>query len=252
MAKFDIIPVIDILNSKAVHAVEGKRSEYQPLNSYLFDSTHPQQIIKNLYEEFHFLTYYIADLDSIMNNKPNTKILDEILKIFEDITLILDPGVESESDVEMFSKLPNTKLILGLETINGLDVIANAVEQLGQEKIMVSIDMYEGKIFSKNQSIKRIKPVDLVNKIENFNTSNIILLDLSRVGQKVGGIPPLYKKIKKTFFGSILVGGGIKDIADVKLYYNQSFAGVLIGTALYDGTIKKKEIHSFFNGIDQP
>lgn len=251
MDNFEIIPVIDILNSKAVHAVEGKRSEYKPLSSYMLDSVKPSRIIKTLYDEFGFLKYYIADLDSIMNNSPNLKILKSILKAFEQITLILDPGIENESDIETFSDLSNIKLILGLETINSLNIISDAVDQLGSENVIVSIDMYNGKIFSKNQKINRFKPLELVNKIQNSSISNIILLDLSRVGQKVGGIPNLYKEIEESFYGNILVGGGIRDIVDVRSYRKQNFSGVLIGTALYDGTIKKKEIKSFFNEINQ-
>jgi phosphoribosylformimino-5-aminoimidazole carboxamide ribotide isomerase len=217
----------------------------------MLDSVKPYQIVKSLYDEFGFLRYYIADLDSIMNNSPNMDILNSILKSFDQITLILDPGIENKSNLETFSTLPNIKLILGLETINSLDIISDAVDHLGSENVIVSIDLYNGKIFSKNQNIKNFKPLELVNKIQSSSISNIILLDLSRVGQKVGGIPNLYKEIEESFYGNILVGGGIRDIADVRSYRKQNFSGVLIGTALYDGTIKKKEIKSFFNEINQ-
>ena len=46
MSQFEIIPVIDILNSKVVHAVKGERSKYKRLRSYLFNSSNPKDIIK--------------------------------------------------------------------------------------------------------------------------------------------------------------------------------------------------------------
>ncbi|MFX0104936.1 MAG: HisA/HisF-related TIM barrel protein, partial [Candidatus Hodarchaeota archaeon] len=73
----------------------------------------------------------------------------------------------------------------------------------------------------------------------------IILLDLHRVGQKFGGIPPLYLDILRNFKGDVFVGGGIKDYRDLLNYKENNFSGVLIATALYDGTIKIERIKNF-------
>ncbi|MFX1488341.1 MAG: HisA/HisF-related TIM barrel protein, partial [Promethearchaeota archaeon] len=74
----------------------------------------------------------------------------------------------------------------------------------------------------------------------------IILLDLFRVGQKLGGIPSSYIDLKEAFKGNIFVGGGIKDYQDLLLYKQTNFAGVLIATALYDGTINIEKVREFF------
>lgn len=248
---FTIVPVIDILNSKAVHAVEGRRSEYKPLNSYLFNSTNPKKIIKTLHRIFNFSTYYIADLDSIMNKNLNINILRDISNNSPEISIILDPGIENEYDFEILSDLSNIKIIIGLETISGLNIISEAINHLGRENIIISVDMYNGNIFSKNQYIRKFQPLEIINELESLKVNQIILLDLFRVGQKIGGIPPLYKKVRKSFNGKILVGGGIKNILDIKLYWKNNFSGVLVGTALYDRSIKKKDIKSFFEKINQ-
>ena len=41
-----VIPVIDILNGIVVHAVRGKRREYQPLQSILCKSVEPLEVAK--------------------------------------------------------------------------------------------------------------------------------------------------------------------------------------------------------------
>jgi len=85
----------------------------------------------------------------------------------------------------------------------------------------------------------------IINKIEALGVNEIILLDLYKVGQKSGGIPAIYQKIRNQFKGEILVGGGIKDYNNLLEYYNNDFSGVLIGTALYDGTIPVNRIRKF-------
>ncbi|MBY8981702.1 MAG: hypothetical protein KGD57_02025 [Candidatus Lokiarchaeota archaeon] len=249
MLKFEIIPVIDILNSTVVHAIKGERSKYKKLRSYLFSSINPKNIIKVLNKCFNFTKFYVADLDAILTKRPNTVLLTDITSILES-HIILDPGIETENDIKKYMKIKIHKLIFGLETIQNLSLISTGLQMFGKDNIIVSIDMYNGKILSKNEEIKNKKITNIVQEIENLGVKEIILLDLFRIGQKLGGIPKLYNNIKKIFNGHIYVGGGIRDLDDIKLYHKEGFSGVLIGTALYDGTIKISEIKSFISLID--
>ena len=81
MSNFKIYPVIDILNSTAVHAIKGERDNYQALKSPLFNTSQPFDIVRNLKEKFNIKQFYIADLDAITRQKPNFRILKKILEI---------------------------------------------------------------------------------------------------------------------------------------------------------------------------
>ena len=244
MSSFRIIPVIDILDSKAVHAIKGERAIYKPLKSKLINSSDPIEIIKVLKQKFNFREFYIADLDAIIKDSPNLEILSTILKIPE-IDVILDPGIKDKEDLLKYSKYKIKKLILGLETINAYNVINEGLRILGKYKIIVSLDMFKGKIISKIKDLRNQNPINVVNKLKRFGVKELILLDLFRVGQKIGGIPQIYLKILKNFKDAVLVGGGIKDLMDLKSYYNNKFSGVLIATALYDGSIKIDKLKVF-------
>ena len=132
-----------------------------------------------------------------------------------------------------------------METINGYNVINEGLRILGKYKLIVSLDMFKGKIISKIKDLRNQNPINVVNKLKRFGVKELILLDLFRVGQKIGGIPPVYLKILKNFKGAVLVGGGIKDLVDLTSYYNNKFSGVLIATALYDGSIKIDKLKVF-------
>ncbi|MFX1418626.1 MAG: HisA/HisF-related TIM barrel protein [Promethearchaeota archaeon] len=236
MKGFRVIPVVDIFNSKAVHAKKGERTKYKLLESKLFQSTNPVEIIKKIKNEFNFYEVYIADLDSIINKNPNLQILNEILDT-SNIEVILDPGIVDIEDVLYFSGFKIKNLILGLETIRNIKIISQSLRILSKNRIIISIDMYKGKIISNIKDIRNQNPIHVIEKIESLGIKSIILLDLFRVGQKIGGIPPLYLDVLSHFNGDILVGGGIKNIRDVLDYKDLNFSGVLIATSLYDGTI---------------
>ncbi|MFX1365133.1 MAG: HisA/HisF-related TIM barrel protein [Promethearchaeota archaeon] len=244
MKRFKIIPVIDILNSKAVHAKKGERSDYHPLKSHLFNSSNPVEIIKILKNNYHFDLFYIADLDSIIKKTPNFQILEQILEI-SGIKVILDPGIVEHKNIYQFQKLEIEKLILGLETIKNFKEVFKCLQILNQNEIIISFDMYKGKILSNAKDIKNQNPIKLTKKFYSLGVRNIILLDLYRVGQKLGGIPPLYLKLLHNFNGNVFVGGGIKNLKNILEIRKHNFAGVLLATALYDGTIDIEKLRTF-------
>ena len=241
MSNFRIIPVLDILDSKAVHAIKGERAKYKPLNLKLMKSSNPVEIVEFLNKEFNFKEFYIADLDAIIKKNPNFKLL---LKILDNssIQVMLDPGIVNKDDLLTYSKFKLNKLILGLETMENINVIKESLEVFGHNKIIISIDMYKEKIISNIKQLKSQNILKVINTIEKFGVKEVILLDLFRVGQKIGGIPPLYIEIRKQFNGNILIGGGIKDFNDLLMYKDEEFSGILIATALYDGSIDIKKL----------
>ena len=244
MNKFRIIPVIDILNSQAVHAIKGEREKYKPLKSVLINDSNPTRIALKLKNKYLFNEFYIADLDAILQKKPNITIISKILDI-PGVEIMIDPGIKTKKNAEKYFKLNLKSLILGLETLRDLKVIMECLELFDTNKIVVSIDMYNEVIQTNIDEFKNQDIPEIVRKIEDLGVVNIILLDLFKVGQKMGGISALYLKIREQFNGEILIGGGIKDLQDIKDYKSNNFSGVLIGTALHDGTIKTEELRNF-------
>ena len=244
MNKFRIIPVIDILNSQAVHAIKGEREKYKPLKSVLINDSNPTRIALKLKNKYLFNEFYIADLDAILQKKPNIAIISKIRDI-PGVEIMIDPGIETKKNVEKYFKLNIKSLILGLETLRDLKVIRGCLNLFDTNKIVVSVDMYNEVIQTNIKEFKNQDILEVVRKIEDLGIVNIILLDLFKVGQKMGGISALYLKIREQFNGEILIGGGTKDLQDIKDYKSNNFSGVLIGTALHDGSIKIEELRNF-------
>ncbi|MFW9928874.1 MAG: HisA/HisF-related TIM barrel protein [Candidatus Thorarchaeota archaeon] len=244
MQNFKVIPVIDILNSKAVHALKGERDKYKPLKTYLSESDQPIEIIRKLKHEFKFSTFYIADLDAITKKKPNLKFISEVSKM-KGVEIMIDLGITHYEDLLKFKDYSLDYLIIGLETLGSMEILNEIVNSLGDRAIIFSLDMYNEKLITGINTLKKKTPLTIVNEIQDFGISQIILLDLYKVGQKLGGLSSLYLEIRKQFDGKIYVGGGIKNYQDIEMYFNYHFSGVLIGTALYDGSIDPHKLSEF-------
>ncbi|MCK4281453.1 MAG: hypothetical protein KAX10_04995 [Candidatus Lokiarchaeota archaeon] len=240
-----IIPVIDLLNSIVVHAIAGKRETYSPLFSVLIkDSSDPIKLIEAYIEKLSVSEIYIADLDSILKNTPNLDIIKNIINIF-DIDILLDPGIKSEQDLWKFYELGINKLILGTETILSMKIIENALDIFKQRDIIVSIDLKKNKLLTQSQELKNLSPFHFIKQIQKFGVSEVILLDLSRVGKKTGNIPREFLEIRNNTEISLLIGGGIKDFNDILKIEKYNFSGVLLATAIHEGLIKPQQIKNY-------
>ena len=121
-----IIPVIDILNGKVVHAVKGQRQNYQPIESVLFKSIEPLEVAKR-FKAFGFKELYVADLDAIIDCSMNF----EALKNIADETglkLRVDAGITSIPRAKKLLDTGISKLVIGTETLQSKKFVEQAVE----------------------------------------------------------------------------------------------------------------------------
>jgi phosphoribosylformimino-5-aminoimidazole carboxamide ribotide isomerase len=89
----------------------------------------------------------------------------------------------------------------------------------------------------------RINFLDFLKKLENLGLSRIIYTDINRDGTKTGiNINKLVKIIENVNI-PVVVSGGISSIKDVKhLQKINCLQGVIIGKAIYDGTINLNKL----------
>lgn len=224
---FRIIFVLDIINGTTVHAVRGERSKYKPVtDSRICASSSPLDIISAL--DPHEV--YIADLDRLQHLGNNFELIKEISG---KTRTMADIGAQNMKDVENCAMIAYT-VVLGTETAS-LDLIEDSAIRF-PNRINVSIDMKNGKVLARDRNLE-IRPVELVRKLNDYDISDIIILDLARVGTGAGIDVDFLKDIARASSHDVLVGGGIKDIDDIKALEEIGISGALVATAVHSGKI---------------
>jgi phosphoribosylformimino-5-aminoimidazole carboxamide ribotide isomerase len=235
-----IIPVIDILNGKVVHAKGGRRNLYKPIKSSLFSSFRPIEVLKKL-ENIGFSMAYIADLDSIMNKNINYHIYNQI-KSISNIELIVDAGIINKDMILSLLKTNIKKVIIATETLSSLKFLKDAIKKYGKDRIILSLDLSNKKIVNKINLRDEKNPVAFLKVVEIFGLSQVIILDLARIGSKKGVDNVFIKKICSEINIEVFIGGGIRSISDLIFLNKLGVKGVLIGTALYSKAITVSEL----------
>ncbi|MCW4007701.1 MAG: HisA/HisF-related TIM barrel protein [Candidatus Bathyarchaeota archaeon] len=235
-----VIPVIDILGGKVVHAVRGKRKEYQPLKSRLCSSTDPLDVAA-AFRKLGFSELYVADLDAILGGKMNLSILRGIAEE-TGLELMVDAGVDKLEKAERLLENHASKIIIGTETLPTINLVAEAVRLFGNKKVIVSLDLMNGQVLSRLDTAAPMSPMALLQALQEAGASQVIVLDLARVGSGEGVNMRFIEDALKNFHGHIFVGGGLRNIDDLIELEKIGVAGVLVATALHSGKISVDEL----------
>lgn len=228
---FRIVFVLDLYNSNVVHAQGGNRKNYRPvhLTSHICTTSEPQKLL----EEVKPKAVYIADLNILQADGSHDTNFGTIKQISSRVTTMLDPGVSSIEEAIEASSLANT-IILGTETAS-LQTIKE-VAALLPGKVNVSIDKKYGKILTSDPLMPR-EPTEIIREFNTLDIQNIIILDMDRVGTSSGVDSQFLSNIISISKHDVLLGGGVKDLHDIKQLESIGIKGALVATALHNGSI---------------
>lgn len=223
-----------------VHAVRGKRKEYQPLESVLSCSADPIEVAST-FKAVGFKKLYVADLDNIMGEGRCFPVIKRIAECTE-LKVMVDAGIaDARKALEAF-QLGASEIVVGTETLLSLDFVEEAVGLFGSERVIVSLDLLNGKVLSKSEETKSMGAVALVGKFQEMGATRIIVLDLARVGAGEGVDLPLLKQILGHSSVQVFVGGGVRNIQDLEDLKAFGVHGALLATALHSGRITVEEL----------
>ncbi len=229
-----------MLNGVTVHAVRGRRKEYQPLKSILCNSSDPLTVV-SAFKACGFKKLYAADLNAILGRGENSAIFGEIAEKTA-MELMVDAGVDDLKKARRLLQNKVAKIVIGTETLPNLRFVQEAIECFGSERVVVSLDLMKGKVLCKSEQAKLMSPLVLARELENMGATEMIILDLARVGSSKGVDYELLKKIMRSLKIKVLVGGGVRDIKDLLELQNIGLDGVLLATALHSGKISVEEL----------
>ena len=235
-----VIPVIDVLNGIAVHGIRGERKKYQPIQSVLTKSADPTEVAA-AFESHGFTCLYLADLDAILNKSPNFGIYTQISKE-TDLKLMVDAGITDISLAKQVLDAGVNQIVVGSETLTSIDFVKQAVTAFGENKIVVSIDQKQGKLLSTSEKIASLDTVTFVKQLTTAGVHQVILLDLDRVGTEHGINSGALQNILDQTGVDVLVGGGIRSLAELEQLKTLGASGALVATVLHNGKLSVESL----------
>ena len=225
----EIVPVLDLMNSMAVSGKSGKRETYTPLQTVYSISSNPVEIANGL-KLANAKELYIADLDLI--EKDGNHNVNDVRMINTILPVILDAGVSNFESFKFFLDFA-FKIIVATETLESLEELEKIFEIFPKERIVISVDIKDNKLYSKNLNLSLDS---FKNELKKLDPNEIILLDISSVGTESGFNQKLLNDFAD-FKDKLIIGGGItkEEIDELSEF---GIKKVLVGSALHKGELK--------------
>ncbi len=233
-----IFPAIDIKGGKCVRLFKGDFNKITQYKKNPFD-----QAIE--FFNLGFTNIHLVDLDGALEgNLINKEIIKKISEI-DKIKIQVGGGIRSLEHIEKLINFGVDKIIIGTAAVENIEFLKIACSKYNK-KIAISLDVREGYIaLSGWKKQTKILATDFIKNIENMDISRIIYTDINRDGTKSG--PNLYETLNFSNLTKIpvVISGGISSIDDVINIKNKklkNIEGIIIGKAIYDGSINIKEL----------
>jgi phosphoribosylformimino-5-aminoimidazole carboxamide ribotide isomerase len=231
-----IFPAIDLKDGKCVRLYKGDFSK-----TTIFNSSPYNQAIE--FKKKGFTDLHLVDLDGALKGKSkNKKVIIKIIKS-TNLNVQLGGGIRTLKQISFWIKNGVSTVVVGTMAIQNPKILKKACN-LFPGRIAVALDVRNNFLAIKGWVKQtKINFLDFLKKLENLGLSKIIYTDINRDGTKTGINIKKLVKIIETVNIPVVVSGGISNIRDVKQLKKIDYLqGVIIGKAIYDGTINLNKL----------
>ena len=149
--------------------------------------------------------------------------------------IMVDAGFRKAREAEDYAAKGVKKIVAATETLESFEEVSRMKDALNAS-VVASIDLKAGEAVAESEAM-RLPLEELVARFETSGASEIILLSLDRVGTAQGPDLRSLKNVLKCATVPVIVGGGIRSIADIHALRECGAAGALVATALHKGSI---------------
>lgn len=221
-----MVPVLDLIDGKVVHARAGERSTYRPLaGSLIAAGPDPVTVVDGLLALHPFRQLYIADLDAILKRGDHLAVIAQLGERLPSLELWVDAGVTDPVSAARLLEVPTVRLVLGSESQTGPGLL-EALQRNG--RVLLSLDL---------RGTEPADPAGLFQRPELW-PQDLIVMTLARIGAGQGpDLEALCAILARAGERRVWAAGGVRSRADLLDLRGLGCAGVLVATALHDGRL---------------
>ncbi len=239
MNAFTVYPAIDLRSGQVVRLREGN-----PTQQTAYNDDPAETACRWLSGGVRWL--HVVNLDGAFgeNDLTNQRALLAILDVAREFgaQVQFGGGLRSLEAIETALELGVGRAIIGTLAVEQPDVLKDALTRFGAGRIVVGIDARNGLVRVRGwQNDSGIPASDLALRMRTLGLRTVIFTDVSRDGMGRGLNIQATREMADVSGLEVIASGGVRMLADVVAARQANLAGVIIGRALYEGTIDLKD-----------
>ena len=232
--KTEIFPAIDMRNGMVVRLLRG---DYDKMTVY--GGTPVDMAFA--FDDMGAKYLHVVDLDGAKDGETKAKSVVKSMVEGTSLKLEIGGGIRTETQIEDYLLMGVERVILGTIAMTDLDFTKKVLDRYGKG-IAIGIDIKDGYAAIKGwKELSDLKAHDAFRLLCDLGAETIICTDVSKDGAMKGIDVDFYGNLvdvyTKEYGCGIVSSGGVTTLDDVKALSNIGLEGIIIGRAIYDGSI---------------
>ena len=239
-----VYPAIDLRDGQVVRLRQG-----DPNRQTVFSSD-PLATAKTWIEQ-GATWIHMVNLDGAFGDASrNSSILEQVARM--NVKVQFGGGLRTQSDIEQAIERGASRVVLGTVAVQHPDMVAEAVERWGAERICAALDARDGKVVIHGwQQTVESTPIVLGRELAARGVRHALYTDVNRDGGMQGvNIEATVSLAQETGL-QVIASGGVSTTDEIRqLAASGVVAGAVIGMALYEGRMTLRDAIEAAGGQD--
>lgn len=242
---FEIYPAIDMRQGQVV------RLQYGDPNRQTAFSDDPTAVAKR-WRDAGARWIHVVNLDGSLDEQgsANWAALKPLSELGASIQF--GGGLRSLKDIARAFNRGVQRVVLGTIAIEDPDLVSEAVERFGPERVAVSLDSRQGLVRTHGwQTATNVSIVDLGREMVALGIRTVVHTDIERDGVLTGVNVASTAELAQATGLEVIASGGVSALDDIQSLLDQrklGIGGVIIGRALYDERVDLAQAIALANG----
>jgi phosphoribosylformimino-5-aminoimidazole carboxamide ribotide isomerase len=230
---FAVVPAVDMQDGEVVQLVQGERGTERRYGD-------PVEAATRWVDEGAD-TLHLVDLDGAFEGaRANADAVDRILDA-TDVSVQLGGGIRTAEDAIGLLDRGVDRVILGTAAVQNPDIVGEISAEYG-DGVMVSLDAKGGEVVVEGWTEGTgMDPVEAAQRYVDLGAAAILFTDVDVEGQQAGVRTEPVRKLADAVDIPVIASGGVATVDDVRALKDAGAAGVVVGTALYEGNFTLEE-----------
>ncbi len=233
-----IIPAIDIKDGKCVRLRQGRADE---VSVYGDD---PVAVAQH-WEQEGASYLHVVDLDGAFQGRPvHADTIGKIIKAVK-IPVEVGGGLRTDDDLRAMLERGADRVVVGTRACADPGNLAHLANAFGL-RVAVGIDARHGRVQVKGWvETTPLRAADLASRAQSAGIRWIIYTDTSKDGMMAGVNTAAVAQMCDAVACQIIASGGVssaQDIAALRALKRANLAGVIVGRALYEQTVRLADL----------
>lgn len=227
---FELIPAIDIRGGRCVRLLQG---DYERETAY----GEPLEMARR-WEGLGATRLHVVDLDGARDGvRQNARVIGRIAASVS-IPIQVGGGIRSLDTARDVLSQGVDRVALGTAAVEQTEWLAEWVEQLGAERIVVGVDARGERVATHGWlQTTEVDLLSLCQRLAGAGVPRIFYTDIARDGLQQGPNLEGIRRLVRESGMAVIASGGVATADHVRRLAEAGAEGAIVGKALYDGRL---------------